>query len=243
MIVLGEYVADSNELINILQTQYGISVSKYYCGCERIVLLGIHKVVEARFDNEYATIQVINKKDILCCVHLNSKIYSGHMEYREIAIEQIMHEIYAIEKDLNTENTIIVGDFNLNPYDPSCIDARYFHGIPIFEDAKRKTRIVAKNKYSMFYNPMWRFLGDERQPYGTYYSNNHNAINTYWNIFDQVIIRPALRERFVDKSLKIITETQTRFLLDNKGHPDKNISDHLPIIFEIQEEFCDGKKT
>ena len=83
---------------------------------------------------------------------------------------------------------------------------------------------------------MWRFLGDETHPYGTYYHNNNSTINTYWNLYDQVIIRPALRERFVDASLKIITETQTQYLLDNKGHPDKNISDHLPIIFEIQEE-------
>ena len=128
----------------------------------------------------------------------------------------------------------------MNPYDSSCINARYFHGIPTYEDAQKKTRVVEKTKYSMFYNPMWRFWGDEKQPYGTYYHNNHDAINTYWNIFDQVIIRPEVREKFVDTSLKIITETRTRYLLDSKGHPDKNISDHLPIIFEIQEEICNG---
>ena len=92
----------------------------------------------------------------------------------------------------------------------------------------------------MFYNPMWRFLGDEKTPYGTYYHNNNNTINTYWNIYDQVIIRPQLKKRFVDESLKIITETKSKYLLDAKGHPDKSISDHLPIIFEIQEENHNG---
>ena len=38
------------------------------------------------------------------------------------------------------------------------------------------------------------------------------------------------------ESLKILTETETRYLLDNNGHPDRSISDHLPIIFEIMEE-------
>ena len=57
-----------------------------------------------------------------------------------------------------------------------------------------------------------------------------------WNLYDQVIIRPALRERFVDDSLKIVTETQSKYLLDSNGHPDKVISDHLSIIFEIKEE-------
>lgn len=82
----------------------------------------------------------------------------------------------------------------------------------------------------MFYNPMWNFLGDFRKPYGTHYANESDI---YWNIYDQVIIRPELRERFVDDSLRIITEIETLTLLDAKGHPA--ISDHLPITFEIKE--------
>lgn len=240
IIVLAEYVANSEELLKALLFEHGINMEGYYSSCERIKIFGIHETVEARFDSDHATIQVFNKKDILCCVHLNSKIYSDNEEHREILIEQIMHEIQNVEKDLQTQNTIIVGDFNLNPYDSSCINARYFHGLPVYEEAKRKTRVVAGNKYSMFYNPMWRFLGDETHPYGTYYHNNNSTINTYWNLYDQVIIRPALRERFVDESLKIITETQSMYLLDNKGHPNKDISDHLPISFEIREENCNG---
>ena len=88
----------------------------------------------------------------------------------------------------------------------------------------------------MFYNPMWNLLGDSQEPYGTYYYSGNDTENTFWNIYDQVIIRPVLRERFVIESLKIIKETKTRFLLNNSGHPNKKISDHLPIMFEIQEE-------
>lgn len=147
----------------------------------------------------------------------------------------IIHDLQEIEKEIGSDNSIVVGDFNINPYDPSCIDARYFHGIPVLEEAERKTRVVAGREYPMFYNPMWNLLGDYTAPYGTYYCNTGETQNTYWNMFDQVIVKPALKDRFVKDSLKIIAETSRRFLLDGKGHPDKDISDHLPIIFEIME--------
>ena len=88
----------------------------------------------------------------------------------------------------------------------------------------------------MFYNPMWNFLGDFNEPYGTYYCSSGDTVNPYWNVYDQVIIRPALRARFVDSNLRIITETTKLSLLDKNRHPDSRISDHLPIIFEIMED-------
>lgn len=243
IVVLAEYVANVDDLLSTLLLWYGITMQRYNSCCERITIIGTVNNVEMRFDCDHSTIQIINGKDILCCTHLNSKIYSDHEAQREILIEQLMREICAIEKDLESENTMIVGDFNVNPYDLSCIDARYFHSLPIYEETKRRTRKVAGNEYAMFYNPMWRFLGDTEQPYGTYYHNNSSSINTYWNLYDQVIIRPVLRERFIDDSLKIITETQSKYLLDSNGHPEKTISDHLPIIFEIKEEHSYGEET
>ena len=234
-VVLAEYSADVSELLELL-AYHDVSMSEYRNCSERITILGQVQSIEPRTDTDHAIIRIINKKDILCCVHLNSKIFSGHEEYREILIEQIVNDIRNVEQELGTENTIVVGDFNLNPYDTSFVNARYFHGLPVYADAERKSRTVAGKEYYMFYNPMWNFLGDFKEPYGTYYHGGSDAINTFWNIYDQVIIRPALKDRFVNESLKIITETETKFLLDHNGHPNKKISDHLPIIFEIKEE-------
>ena len=61
-------------------------------------------------------------------------------------------------------------------------------------------------------------------------------ISENWNVYDQVIIRPTLRKQFIDENLKIITKTNTKSLLDHNKHPDRNISDHLPIAFEIKEK-------
>ena len=235
IVLLAEYTADGEELLNKL-TMKNIDMEKYVSCSPRIKMFGKIENIQNRKDTDNAVIRIINDKDILCCVHLNSKIYSGHDEYRGILIEQIINDIQKLENELNTENTIIVGDFNSNPYDSNLINARYFHGLPVYEETKRKLRRIAGKDFLMFYNPMWNLLGDFQEPYGTYYHSGNDAVNTYWNMYDQVIIRPSLRNRFKEESLMIIKETKTKFLLDNKGHPDKKISDHLPIIFEIMEE-------
>ena len=54
MIVLAEYTADSDELTKRMQENHGIKINKYYCGCERIHLFGVHKNIEPRSDNLYS---------------------------------------------------------------------------------------------------------------------------------------------------------------------------------------------
>ena len=238
IVVLAEYEANMDDLIAEL-AKHNVIMKPYKNCSERIKMLGSHKNVDLRIDSSHHTIQIIDQKYILCGVHLNSKLHDEHEGSREIYMEQIIHDIEEVEQELGKENTIIVGDFNINPYEPSCIDARFFHGIPVLAEAARQTRIVAGKEFKMFYNPMWSLLGDNSQPYGTYYSNSGGVHNTYWNIFDQVIVRPTLGDKFLRESLKILTETETRFLLDTSGHPDKKISDHLPIIFEIMEDSLD----
>ena len=236
MVILAEYTADMNELLTLLNI-CGLSMEQYpTIGCDRIHILGKRKLnIEPHLQTDHSSIQIIDRDIILCAIHLNSKIYSDHEEIRNILIRQIITDIRKVEEKLNSNHTIIVGDFNINPYDRSCINAQYFHGMPIYEESKRQSRKIAGQEFYMFYNPMWNFLGDFNKPYGTYYHNSSDSLNTYWNIFDQVILRPQLRGRFVDKSLEIITHTRKLSLLDRNGHPNHDISDHLPIVFEIKE--------
>ena len=236
VVVLAEYTAEINSLKELLYINDAEMNQYVTAGCERIKILGNIKNVEPGLQTDHYSIQIINNEIIICGIHLNSQIFSQNKEYREILIERLINDIESTEKEFDLKDTVIVGDFNLNPYDDSCIDARFFHSIPIYEEAKRTKRVVSGREFSMFYNPMWNFLGDERKPYGTYYYAGSGVRNTYWNIYDQVIIRPSLKRKFPNESLKIITETKTKYLLDANGHPDKNISDHLPIIFEILED-------
>ena len=129
IIVLAEYKDNEQKLIDEL-TQKGIYMEKYLTsGCDRIMMFGsIQKVMPAN-QNKYYSIQIIDKKCILCGMHLPSRIYSDHQERRNIVIDRIVEDINELEMKLKIENTIILGDVNENPYDVGCLNASKFHGI------------------------------------------------------------------------------------------------------------------
>lgn len=174
-------------------------------------------------------------KIILSDAPSKAKLYADVLK-RGIAIARIVEEIQIQEEKLGIEKTIIVGDINENPYETGCLGASGFHGIPVYKDTMKKYRVIMDESFKMFYNPMWNLLGDFSFPPGTYYYSGNEVENSFWNVYDQVMIRPCLRGQFVDDELKILCETKKRKLIDANNHPDKKISDHLPIVFEIMED-------
>ena len=236
IIALAEYTGNINELIELLSDR-GIVMKKYdNPGCEKVLFLGnTYYHAQPGLQGDHYSFQIINNQYIICCVHLQSQILKNNDGARGITIQRIVRDIINTENANNSDKTIITGDFNINPFDHGMIDADFFHSLPFYEVAKKNTRTVANQAFKMFYNPMWRFWGDIEKPYGTHYYNGNDKDNIFWNIYDQIIIRPILREYFVDEELKIITETSHCSLLNRNGHPNKKISDHLPIVFEIKE--------
>ncbi len=161
----------------------------------------------------------------LSCVHLHSRLYSADDEKQKIQVRKIINCIKDIERKYDNR-TIVVGDFNADPYTSPMLSVDCFHSLPDRYKAKNG-RMVMGEQYDAFYNPMWNLYGDFNLPPGTYYYRNSDAVNQFWYMFDQVIIRPALIEFFDEKSLRIINET-----VGNKnGNPKK--SDHFPIVFSL----------
>lgn len=233
--VLAEYRADVEQLkqkvgLHTIALEEAITV-----GCDRITILKRGKNIQPGFQNKYCSMQIIEGKYILACLHLPSRLYADKLK-RSIVISRIVEEIQEYEKKLNTDKSIIVGDINENPYESGCLGANGFHGIPVYKDAMKKYRIIMDESFKMFYNPMWNLLGDFSFPPGTYYYSGNEVENSFWNVYDQVMIRQCLRKSFVDENLKILYETKNQKLIDINNHPDKSISDHLPIIFEIEED-------
>lgn len=235
LLILAEYVDHINELRTELLQQGMDFEESITAGCERIIILSRKRELEPGFQNKYCSMQMIDHKYILVCLHLPSKLFSDYYK-RSIAINRIVEEIQNFESRLQIEKTMIVGDVNENPYEIGCLGADRFHAVPVYSDAKRLYRIVMEEKFKMFYNPMWNLFGDFSFPPGTYYYAGNDVLSSFWNIYDQVMIRPCLRNDFIDKELKILYKTETRRLIDENDHPLKSISDHLPIIFEIREE-------
>jgi len=98
--------------------------------------------------------------------------------------------------------------------------------------ASVRERTVDAESFSMFYNPMWRFFGDDRSdPPGTYWFRSSRPVVYDWNMFDQAMLRPELIHSLTH--IRIIDRIGSPSLLLD-GRPDPTVgSDHLPLFVEI----------
>lgn len=187
--------------------------------------------VTPTFESDRTTIRHLKlpkKTSVLLAVtHFYSKLYLNNAEQAFKCLE-LTNQIRKAEKNIGHYKTILVGDLNMNPFEHGLIAKEGLHAVmskDIISHSRNKT-------YQFFYNPMWNLFGDESESLpGTYYYPK----DLYWNMFDQVLIRPDLLDKFNNKELKIINKVGKKSLLSSTGRPNKNLfSDHLPILFSLQ---------
>lgn len=241
IVVLAEYEDNINSLLYSLDENDVDMYNFTMIACERIILLTRFKQsLIKRFsdDKHYVILQIPHKnieiKNILMAsVHLPSKLKADNTDLL-FKMNDLINDLEKDEQISGCDNTIILGDFNLNPFEEPMIAARCAHALSCKIVARRKHRKIQKQKYKMLYNPMWNLFGDNEGVPGTYYYQSPGQKSYYWNIFDQVIIRPELINFFENDSLKIITKTEKISLIKKRNkRPNEKISDHLPIFFTI----------
>lgn len=235
IVVLAEYDDSLEELLEKLESKNINMFNVSTPGCERITFLS-NRRCQTGYTNQYFTIKLfkLSQKDIkiVGAVHLPSKMHAEDSDRRAL-LQVLIKKIEELELKYKTNNTILVGDFNANPFEDCMINATGVHSVSSRKIANQINRKVDGISYSMFYNPMWNKFGDFNEPAGTYYYRKSNVSMMFWNIFDQVIIRPQLIDKFKNESLNIITK-----ISDNKLISKTKIvvSDHLPIEFIIEED-------
>ena len=241
ILVLAEYDNDIDHLcksLNFHSTQFKTLPCTNW-GCDKIKglyssryshdpLMAVSRYYISSFYTTYF-------KVIIGMIHAPSNMYRSDAD-RIPLFSQFYSDILKQELETKTYNTVILGDFNSNPFERSILGADSLHAIPYKEETVKPTRKVDGKSYRKFYNPSWKLLSPDTPPYGTYYYNKSSYLNYYWNVYDQVIIRPELINSFVDNSLRIITQIKDKSLLSNNYKPNEDYSDHLPIVFEIKEE-------
>jgi hypothetical protein len=123
----------------------------------------------------------------------------------------------------------------MNPFEDGVVSANGLHGVMSRQIAQRNTRVVQEAEYPFFYNPMWNYLGDYTAgPPGTFYYTAAEHKVFFWNIFDQVLIRPDLLPHFNNQDLMVLHHDGENSLLSRSGLPDDTLgSDHLPIYFKL----------
>ena len=172
---------------------------------------------------------------LLAIIHLPSKL---HWSESSQAMEcvRLSNFIRLVEREVAHTRTVLVGDLNMNPFEDGVVSANGLHGVMNRSIAEKRKRVVQSQKYPFFYNPMWGLFGDGTPgPSGTYYYYRSGKYRLFfWNMPDQVLIRPDLLHLFDNKELRILESDGEVSFLSSQGLPDKNAaSDHLPVIFRL----------
>jgi len=183
---------------------------------------------------------------LLVVAHLPSGLFHSP-ESRSLECIELARLVVEQEHMAGHNRTLLVGDLNLNPFEMGVVAANGLHGVMARGLASRGSRIVQHKRYPFFYNPMWRFFGgDSGEFQGTYYYERAEHIVYFWNIFDQVLVRPSLIDGFRDRDLRIVGAVGEVKLTHPDGRPNGAVgSDHLPIRFalDVPVEDDDGGRT
>lgn len=233
VLALLEHSGDKEDLEALLVSLQGHYRIINNPACERVIWL-LKRSISFEYgpQSTYYSFLIINDL-ILCALHMPSNLFEGDYDRSNIALE-IINKLSVLEERLATSKTIIMGDFNEDPYDSNCLGAYHFHGIPIANKALKESRVVNGIRYKMFYNPMWNYFGDNTSPPGTYYHSGTGAKEPFWHIYDQVLLRPKLVDSFSFDNLEVLTQINSNDLLTRRGNPKHKISDHLPVSLEIE---------
>ena len=161
-----------------------------------------------------------------------------HLAAMNKGYERRLHQIATIEsfieeqeKFLKTENTIVIGDFNASPFDLELVGHNCFNAV-LYKDLIKKQDAIKweGRKIKRFYNPMLHYVSETTEMYGSCYYHEENR-PLYWNCLDQVLVRKSLVDKIVN--VMYIKSVGNKNLLTSKGLVNKNYSDHLPLLFEI----------
>jgi len=143
-------------------------------------------------------------KFILTTVHLPSKMWFTS-DSQSTEIEFLSDDIKESVDKTNNKNVVLLGDFNVNPFEKGMITTKGLHSTMDKRIALTGGRKVQNRFFEFYYNPMWNFLG----------------------------FSPSLVNFINIKDIEIVIKTKSFNLVNNNARIDKKYSDHLPLKFTI----------
>lgn len=207
--------------------------------CERIDIFSkfTQAQIKPQFESKHITIRHLKPPAtcdlLLVVVHLSSKLHQSN-ESQVFEMGEIARDIIRMEDRIGHKRTVLVGDLNMNPFETGLVAASGLNATMARKIAEKKERMVNDRIFPFFYNPMWSLLGDASDgPPGSYYCSQSEHVAYFWHMFDQVLLRPDVLPMFQNDKLKIIDRIGELSLLNKNGIPDKRISDHLPVLFQL----------
>jgi endonuclease/exonuclease/phosphatase (EEP) superfamily protein YafD len=173
-------------------------------------------------------LQIGSHRTLLALVH-GVDVRNYDAETRQSVAQSLADEMRFVRQQQRISNLVLLGDFNMNPYDSVMNLAQGMNAMMTRSCIERGSRRFLDKDYDFYYNPMWSLLGDNTAgPAGTVYDISGQGPYG-WSMFDQVIIHHSVVNLF--HSVQILTEAGNEALMTEKGRPDaKKASDHFPIL-------------
>jgi hypothetical protein len=177
------------------------------------------------------------KEILLAIIHFHDRRNYSRSDQQSIS-HVLADFLHGAEARAGHRRTILVGDFNMNPFEEGMVDAKGF-GAMMTKDLTRQLSLGGQEAKPRFYNLMWARFGDLTEgPPGTYYHPQATPTNIYWHMLDQVLIRPELIMAFIDESLRVLTKVPSHdgdldLVEKKRKHWKLTVSDHLPIVFSM----------
>ncbi|CBK75291.1 Endonuclease/Exonuclease/phosphatase family [Butyrivibrio fibrisolvens 16/4] len=183
------------------------------------------------------TVDTNVNKYIVAALHLEDRRNYKTAE-RIHTIQTIVPDIEKNELCNDSDNTIVIGDFNANPYDEEMLskfgfNAVLFKSLIINEEYTNPN----SNRIRRFYNPILHYLSEETEMYGSFYTEQ-NYMTSYWHCLDQVLVRRKLANNIA--GLQYLKSINNIDLIKGK-RPNNDISDHLPLLVNIIEGAYDER--
>jgi len=242
VLILAESDANVNKLLEELNAAEAPHFQFTFGMCRKIQIFTrfSREFIKPVFESDRLTIrhlQLPARTDILlAAIHFPSKLFFSEASQASECFE-LARSIRSVEEKLGHTRTILVGDFNMNPFEVGMVAANGLNAVMTKRIASRQIRKLKNKEYLFFYNPMWSHFGDgkEDSPGGSYYFERSENVLYYWNLFDQVLIRPSMIPFFPSESLRVLSTIGSQSLMTKSWIPDKvRASDHLPITFELK---------
>jgi hypothetical protein len=181
------------------------------------------------------------RKEILIGgIHAFDRRNFGDQDSRYSKCHSVRQTLREAERDAGHNRTILMGDFNMNPFEKGMVDPNVGFGAVLNRDLALRLS-GGDGSSPRFYNPMWARLGRRiPDPPGTFYWDKvAEPLNIFWHCLDQVLIRPELLDTFDDESLRILTSIpgsggeMIDLIRSARKHWIVQVSDHLPIRFRL----------
>jgi len=209
--------------------------------CERIKIFTRFSsgFLRPRYEDDWVSIRQLRMpariEILLVAAHLPSKLRWSE-DSQALHCPEFSRTILEEEQKVGHHRTVVVGDLNMNPFEKGIVSANGLNAVMSRQIAGRGSRMVMSRAYPFFFNPMWAHFGDRQgEAPGTYYYQRSDLVDYYWNVFDQVMVRPELMDLCDSKGVRILTKINDTSLLLENGRPNnRDFSDHLPLLFEVE---------